>query len=87
MTKQLMYPYGKFYDADLEKQPGEGNYDVIVYHNIEGESRVIGSLEGIFVSSIAVAGQNPLVTRDEMQEFEKKYKGRFIPFGKMENKK
>jgi len=79
-SEEKHYLYGKFYNADQERIPSEdGEYDVIIYNKIRpDESRAIGSLEGIFISSKPIT-QN-LVRRAQMREFEQAYKGRFIPF-------
>ena len=92
-TKQTKYifSYGKFYDSNKEQFPSaDGHYDVVVYITKEGVERKIDSLEGVFISTehpmLDVPFGNLLVRRDQMEEYEKKYKGKFIPFGKMENK-
>jgi hypothetical protein len=76
--KQHVYPYGKFYDADKEVLPGEGHYDIIVYTTTHGSTRVIGSIEGIFATSKKLE-RNPVVKREQMQDFENKYRGEFFP--------
>jgi len=80
-TEQHVYPYGTFYDingADLSAD--RNGYDVIVYVKITGQNRAIGSLEGVFVCSEAIRRAAPLCRREQMPEFEKKYKGKFVPF-------
>jgi hypothetical protein len=88
-----IYPYGKFYDTSKVKVPkDEDNWTgLIVYVNPQGEtSRIIGSLEGYFVSDTPLieksakigALDNLLVQKTQMQDFEKKYNGKFFPFQK-----
>lgn len=82
-NKTYIALYGKFYDANLEASPNDGNYDIIIYSNIsKKERRTIGSLEGIFASSQPLSSSegNDLLRRDQMADFEKKYNGRFMPF-------
>ena len=85
-SEEKHYLYGKFYNADQERIPSEdGEYDVIIYNKIRpDESRTIGSLEGIFISSKPIT-QN-LLRRNQMQDYEKRYKGKFIPFENGEKK-
>lgn len=86
MAKEFKYPYGKLYDINIETLPGKGHYDIIVYKNVENSTRAIGSLEGIFVSQKDIAntdlptGESIFVKRNKMQDFEKKFKGEFLPF-------
>ena len=89
-----IYLYGKFYDSNLEDFPNpESEYDIIIYLGIsdpKNEKRKIGSLEGIFISHESVlknldgSGKfgNLLLRRDQMEQFEKKYLGKFVHFGK-----
>ena len=89
-----IYPYGKFYDASRVSIPtDEDNWDVIIYAQPLCEnSRIIGSLEGLFVSEVPLIKKetekavrkdwNPLVKREQMEKFEEKYQGKFIPFEK-----
>lgn len=82
-----VFLYGKFYDANRESEGPSptSHYDVIVYVNPERSSRAFSSLEGVFVSDIEdpfldnVKG-DPLCMREQMDEFEVKYDGKFIPF-------
>jgi hypothetical protein len=48
---------------------------------VKNETRIIGSLEGFFISgdNILKHGQIPCC-RNQMQKIEEKYKGKFIPF-------
>jgi hypothetical protein len=85
------YVYGKFYDPNKVQVPkGEDNFDIIVYASpLSEKNRIISSLEGYFYSEIPLIKEgdngvrpdwNPLVQRKQMEEFEEKYKGKFVPF-------
>ena len=84
--KHHVYLVGKFYDSSLEDVPNkESNYDLIVYaHPKKEKSRVISSLEGIFVTDkeflkYFLKGEgNPVCRRDQMEDFEEKYSGKFF---------
>lgn len=78
--KQNVYIYGKYYSPAIEQFPREGDYDIVVYGHTDGVTRIIGSLEGIFVSLEPLGEINPPVRREQLRNFEKKYRGRFIPF-------
>ena len=84
------YVYGKFYDSNNEILPSEtSEYDLIVYAqpNIDILRR-IGSLEGIFESFVPLIKKGekvngdwqPVVKRNQLKDFEKKYCGKFSPF-------
>jgi hypothetical protein len=89
--EQNIYGYGKFYDAGKERTPSlDSEYELIIYAQISSEiSRTIGSLEGFFISNVPLIREgdkgvrkdwNPVIKRKHMEEFEKKYHGKFIPF-------
>ncbi len=68
---------------------GGGHYDIIIYIKpIYERRRIISSLEGFFISEIPIERDSelndergqPLVRRDEVKKFEKKYKGKFFSF-------
>jgi hypothetical protein len=79
MEKIYSYPYGVFYDVD-KPESMETSSAVIIYSDVEGEMRVIGSLEGVFVSLHPLWIRNPTCSREQAAEFEKKYRGKFSGF-------
>ena len=81
--KQFIYPYGTFYDPNIEDHPSPKNHDIVVYVHTQGENREIGSLEGLFVCNKQITlppRHNIPCRRAEMKMFEEKYDGRFISF-------
>jgi hypothetical protein len=87
-----IYSYGKFYDATKVSVPtDEQNWTaILVYvHPNKETSRIISSLEGYFVSESDLLSSefpmaNPVCDREQMKDFEKMYKGKFVPFEKLE---
>jgi len=84
-TEQSVYPYGTFYDPDKERSPSpnRGGHDIVVYVHTAEENRAIGSLEGIFVCDKPIVLAPRVILpckREQMNEFEKKYLGKFFPF-------
>ena len=77
----FIYPYGTYYDPNLPESI-EGSNAVIIYTNVKGVDRVIGSLEGIFVSLLPLEGEDEqtLCRRNHMEIFEKHYFGKFHKF-------
>ena len=82
--------YGKNYDLNKEKFPNSDiNYDIILFLNLEDENiRVVSSIEGLFVYNKPLVDEKEdsgnlekrfVIKRSEMKEFEKKYKGKFVP--------
>ena len=95
MTKidlgENFYVYGKFYDINRTQIPtDEQNWDVIIYASPKAETnRIIASLEGYFHSKIPLIKEgdkgvrknwNPVFQRKDMNAFEEKYDGKFVPF-------
>jgi hypothetical protein len=96
--KRYIYLYGKDYDYKKEKPDLGATYSHILIHwNLKRENeRVLSSLEGIFITNKPIADEEasspgtimedwqlsiPHTTKS-MQEFEEKYQGKFISFGK-----
>ncbi len=80
-----IYLYGKYYSFSAGGfSPREEHYDLIIYLNPKVHDRVIGSLNGFFISDnkIEDSKSNLLCRFDEMKDFEKMYNGKFIPFEK-----
>lgn len=82
-----IYIYGRKYNLqDLrELQPimsGKDNEFVIYYKIEEQDKLLLNTLEGFFISEIPLESQKIFFKRNEMEKFEKKYKGKFIPFEK-----
>jgi hypothetical protein len=83
-----IYLYGKYYDFNRVKIPkDEQNWSIIIYVNpIKEKDRIVGSLEGYFVSEQSLKEYEFIGTllcnRDKMEEFEKQLKGKFFPFEK-----
>jgi hypothetical protein len=84
-----VYVYGMYFDeAGIHKK--EPNWKgIIIYVNPKlEENKAISSLEGFFVSQDSLLSDfrdsldigNPVIKRDEMEKFEKRYSGRFFPF-------
>jgi len=75
-----------FYDANKGpfKEELRKSCNIIIYRFPQNETREIGSLEGIFVASsnklISNHSMNPLCRRDQMADFEKEFRGKFVPF-------
>lgn len=85
--KRNIYLYGKYYDTSRVDVPkDEENWDLRIYVNPVYETqRKICSLEGIFISednSLDNFVHNPVCRRDQIEEFEEKFKGKFFPFEK-----
>ena len=78
LRQEYTYFYGTLYDTAKENLPGEGHYDIVVYVGSK-ISRAKESIEGTFVSSQELSGSEKFVRRDQMQDFEKKYNGTFVP--------
>jgi hypothetical protein len=90
-----VYLYGKFYGSifpngasdsiiDYREIPEETK-QIIIYSYTKDEPRTIGSLEGIFICDCdpnenGNARRNHVLGRYQMEDFENKYKGQFIPF-------
>jgi len=79
--------YGKNYDLDKEKFPDKNKlYDIILHIGITEEDAnkiVFSSLEGLFVyNEYMNPDKKYTIKRDEIEAFEKKYNGFFIPFKK-----
>ena len=84
--KQHYYVYGKTVNT------ADGKEDIIIYHSIRpSENRRIKSLEGIFVSIEPLIKEGEevdpawdcIIERKNIGWFEKEYRGRFIPFNKI----
>ena len=78
--KIFIYLYGIYYDANLPRSIKNSD-NIMVYTSVRDIDRKISSLEGIFISleSLTPIG-NPLCKRIEMENFEKKYSGKFHKF-------
>lgn len=77
-----IYLYGTYYDPNRVSIPKEEHNwtGIIIYRNPESEiERKICSLKGYFLSKENIF-KNLLCKKDQMKEFEEKYKGKFIPF-------
>jgi len=77
--------YGKNYDLTKEKYPDKNKlYDIILLAGLTKEdanTRVFSSIEGLFVhNAILDFKKECIIKRDKMKDFEKQYKGIFIPF-------
>ena len=82
--EQFLYPYGIFYDLNVTNNPNPDTHDIVIYSSVRGEGRAIGSLLGIFVSKMPIERPMGFVLpclRAQTPDFEKKYSGRFVPFG------
>lgn len=88
-----IYAYGKFYDEARVNPITMNEYcDVIVYAQpLFGITKTIGSLEGFFISEIPLIKEGdkgvrkdwqPVFVRNQMKDFEEKYRGKFHPFEK-----
>lgn len=88
LLKQVIYPYGAFYDWSKFSfsELNSVSSAVVIYKDVRRGEGEIASLEGVFIcmrepthGAFADAG-NPLCRRDEMDTFERMYKGKFVPF-------
>ena len=79
--------YGKNYNLDKEKYPEKNKlYDIIILSGLTEEdanTRVFSSIEGLFVhNNLLDSNGEYIIKRENINAFEKKYDGIFIPFKK-----
>jgi hypothetical protein len=85
------YLYGIYYSpSELRFRTSEQNREGIIIYtsNLRNIKNVpctfLGPLEGVFITDEVLDSSNAnlLCRKNQMKKFEKKYKGKFIPFGK-----